>query len=578
MPRWLPAIALGVSLLGAPREAPSAGGPSASLTVGVVGDPGSLDPFTYTTPAAADILSATSDGLLRYGPNGWPPRGGRYAWRPDLLAAMPTLHVSGPPGKGAVVTIAYRLRMGLRWSDGRRITSRDIRFTWREVMRQHGAYRSGYDQITRVDTPTPLTAVVHLRGTYAAWQTLFSFLLPCHPLQPREPGKDRPHHPLPVSSGPFAVVQSRAGRVVLRANPHYSGQDGPRPRVARIVVRSYRSPERLRAALRSREVSVADGLQLQAGELRALRKAGFGIASAPSPALSQFTFNLSDPFAQDEQVRRAFLLALDRRGMSRRLFDGRAAVVDSDQPPYSWAFSAGGPPQRQNVALARRILRQDGWQRGPGGDFEKDGRTLSLLVASPRSALGRQILRAATAQEAKAGIRLVPTYLPLAALFGPGGDLACGRYQVALFTLYGAVDADDAPTFNSEVGNRAAQGSDFSGYQNAAVNRWTADAQARMSLAARTKDYRQVQVALRRDLPMVPLFFLPVETAFNPRAVQGVAVQSFGGSLWSANRWQATSVAHVAPALRPEASRGDARRVSPLPSQHRRAEAGTQVE
>ncbi len=532
--------ALLVASLLTPAAAQAASPQAATIGVGVVGRPGSLNPMTYTSQAAADILSATSDGLLRFVPTSWPRNNQRYAWRPDLLAAMPILRVTGTPGPTATVTITYRLRRGLRWSDGQPLTSRDIRFTWHAVMQpQSGAYQGGYDQITSVETPSPLTAVVQLQGTYAAWQTLFSFLLPYHALHGRIAAiaTDRSYNRMPLSTGPYAVVYDQRGRVVLRANPYYAGQDGPAPRIERIVVRYYPSESLLRRALERHEIAVADNLQLSEPGVAALRKAGITVQSVPGPAFEQFTFNLFRPTSGSLSVRRAFYLALDRQGMSRRLSGGRFRVASSDQAVYSWALDAKLPPVRQNIALARRILQQDGWVMGPHGYFMKGGRVLSLNVSLTATPLHKAIMAAVIRQEARAGIRVRAQYRPVAALFGPSGMLARGNYQAALFSFVDGADPNDASLFNSQTGSRYAYGVDFSGYNSAAVDAWTADALARMSMGARARDYHRVQSALYRDLPMVPLFFLPVETAYNAKAVSGITVDDFGGSLWSASRW-----------------------------------------
>ncbi|MDA8344381.1 MAG: ABC transporter substrate-binding protein [Thermaerobacter sp.] len=512
-----------------------------TITVGVVGQPASLDPFFYTAQSSADILAATSDGLLRYAPTNWPANDRHFTWRPDLVSQMPRIRVQGPPGPDAAVTITYRLRSGLRWSDGARLTSKDVRFTWQAVMRPgSGAYQAGYDQITAIDTPNPLTAVVHLRGTYAAWQTLFSALLPYHALHARvgSIAQDTAYNLRPLATGPYVVVYNKHRRVVLRSNPYYAGQDGPAAKVARIVIRFYRDEAVLGKALLSHQVSVADNLHLSPKSLRTLRRAGMQVKSVPGLGYEQFTFNLFDPTAGDLSVRRAFYLALNRQKISRTLSGGLWTIATADQAPFSWAYNPKVPVLRQNIAKARRLLVKDGWQIGPGGYFQKAGQELTLRVSLSFTPAHAALMQAVRHDEAQAGIRVLPSYYRVAALFGPSGALARGQYQVAEFTLVDSVDPNDAALWNSDIGNRFTQGDDFSGYDNAAVNAWTQDALARMHTAPRARDYRLVQFALYRDLPMVPLFFDSVETAYNPKLVSHITVDDMGGSLWTANRWR----------------------------------------
>ncbi len=525
---------------GLSRPLPYRAAAPTTVTVGLVGRPENLNPLLFTSQSAADILSATSDGLLRYAPTNWPGNDQHYAWRPDLLASMPVLTVQGPPGPQAAVTIVYRLRPGLRWSDGAPLTAQDIRFTWQAVMQAaNGAYQAGYNQITAIDTPSATTAVVHLKGTYAAWQTLFSALLPYHVLHGRitNIARDRAYNLRPLATGPYAVAYDRGGRIVLRRNPFYQGQDGPKGQVERIVVRCYKDSSGLLAALRSHQVTIADGLELSAQTLHRLQRAGWQVKSVPGLVFDQFTFNLYSPTTQQLSVRRAFYLALNRQAISQRLFGGRWEIATTDQAPFSWAFSPKVPVVRQNIAAARRLLQASGWQRGPGGYFQQGGQPLTLRVSMTRSPMHKALIEAVMRQEALAGIRVVPSYAPAGALFGPVGLLAQGHYQVAEFGLVDGVDPNDAALFSSGAGNRYAQGVDFSGYQNALVNALLQDALVRMHTAPRARDYRQVQMAVYRDLPMVPLFFQAVETVYNPRLLSRITVNDLGGSLWTANRW-----------------------------------------
>ncbi len=536
------ATALGLMLTwgGGVQAASAAPAAPSVLKVGVLGSFGSLDPLLASTQAASDVLGATSDGLMSYRPA---TAGGHlhYVWRPDLLAAAPRITIVGTPGPEADVTIVYHLRRGLRWSDGRPLTAKDIRFTWQAIMEPgNGAYQAGYNQITSIDTPSRLTAVVHMHGTFAAWQTLFSELLPWHALHGRVAtvATDKSYNRHPLSTGPYAVHQYGASTVVLVPNPYYAGQDGPRPTFKEIVVSSYSRQSDLVTALQQHEVDLADLLSLSTPEVHTLRGRHLVVASVPSAVFEQFTFNLRDPIASDPGVRRAFYLALNRQQIAARISGDRWQVATSDQPPWSWAFNPKVPVVKQNIAQARAVLQQDGWQIGSDGYFQKNGQELILDVSLTRTPLHAAIMKYVSSEEAQAGIRVLPVYFSTQALFGPNGMFAQGTYQVGEFGLMNNVDPDDAAIWNSELGSPYHQGDDFSGYQNPNVNAWTQDALSQMNQSLRAQDYRQVQMQLYQDLPMVPLFYVSTEAAYNPAKLSHVALSAYTGTLWDANAWR----------------------------------------
>ncbi len=533
-----------VSLLmtfgGAARAASPAPKALPVLRVGVVGTLGSLNPVVYSSQAAADILGATSDGLMSYRPS---TGGGHlhYVWRPDLLAAPPRISIAGTPGPTADVTLTYRLRRGLRWSDGKPLTSRDIRFTWQAIMAPaNGAYQAGYNQITSIDTPDRLTAVVRMHGTFAAWQTLFSSLLPWHALHAHlaSIATDAAYNDHPLATGPYAVHSYSGSTVTLVANPYYSGQDGPRPAFREIVVSAFSHQSDLIAALQTHDVGLGDLMAISTAAVHALRAQHLAVVSVPSTVFEQFTFNLQDPIVGDPSVRRAFYLALNRQAMAAQLSGGRWQVATSDQPPWSWAFNPKVPVVHQNIARARSLLQQDGWQIGKDGFFQKNGQELVLDVSLTRTPLHQAIMKLVGSQEAKAGIRVLPVYFSTQALFGPNGMFAQGTFQVGEFGLMDNLDPDDAAIWNSTLGSPYHQGDDFSNYQSPLVNAWTADALNQMNPALRARDYRQVQMQLYLDLPMVPLFYASTEAVYDPRQLGHVSLSAFDGALWSADAWR----------------------------------------
>lgn len=525
---------------GTAQAAPAAPAALPVLRIGVLGSLGSLNPVLYSGQAALDILSATSDGLMSYRPA---TVGGRlqYRWRPDLLAVPPHITIHGSPGPSAVVTLTYRLRRGLRWSDGKPLTSQDIRFTWQAIMAPgNGAYQAGYNQITAITTPNAVTAVVHLHGTFAAWQTLFPSLLPWHALRTHVTAiaTDTSYNDHPLATGAYAVQSYKGSEVVLVPNPYYQGQDGPRPAFKEIVVSCYSHQSDLIAALRTHALALGDLMQLGTGTIQELRRAHLAVRSVSSTVFEQFTFNLQDPVVSDPTVRRAFYLALDRQGIAARISGDRWQVATSDQPPWSWAFNPKVPVVHQDIARARSLLANDGWQIGKDGYFQKNGQELVLDVSLTRTPLHTAIMKLVSRQETQAGIRVLPVYFSTQALFGPNGMFAQGTYQVGEFGLMDNLDPDDAAIWNSNLGSPYHLGDDFSSYQNPSVNAWTADALRQMNPALRRQDYRQVQMQLYLDLPMVPLFYTSIETVYDPAQLGPISVSAFSGALWSANVWR----------------------------------------
>ena len=109
---------------------------------------------------------------------------------PLLAAEVPTLENGGVrlrPDGGMDVT--WKLRPGVKWHDGKPLTSADVKFTVDAINK--GDYNpestDGFDRIASVDTPDSLTAVVHYKEVYAPYDIQFiRGTLPKHVLEGRD--------------------------------------------------------------------------------------------------------------------------------------------------------------------------------------------------------------------------------------------------------------------------------------------------------------------------------------------------------------------------------------------------------
>ncbi len=109
---------------------------------------------------------------------------------PLLAEVVPSIDnglVQLRPDGGMDVT--WKLRPGIKWHDGHPFTSADVKFTVDAINDPAWNPEStdGFDRIASVDTPDPLTAVVHYKEHYAPFENQFiRGTLPKHLLE----GKD----------------------------------------------------------------------------------------------------------------------------------------------------------------------------------------------------------------------------------------------------------------------------------------------------------------------------------------------------------------------------------------------------
>ena len=153
--------------------------PADTLTIAYPLEPDTLNPYATHIPAVGDMGLAegfvTNDDKMRY--------------IPLLAQQVPLLSNGGVRLVGQKMIVTWKLKPGLKWSDGQPVTSADAAFTYQAMI--DPAFRvdtrPGWNLIESIETPDALTVVATFKTPYSAYVVnTFRFLMPKHVLE----GKD----------------------------------------------------------------------------------------------------------------------------------------------------------------------------------------------------------------------------------------------------------------------------------------------------------------------------------------------------------------------------------------------------
>ena len=157
---------------------------------------------------------------------------------PLLASEVPTLENGGVPLRSdGGMDVTWRLRPGITWHDGKPFTSADVKFTVEAINDPDYNPEStdGFDRISSVDTPDPLTAIVHYREVYAPYALQFMRgCLPRHLLQGRDIDRANDYNRALLGTGPYRVAEWKTGEYILleRVDGYWRGT----PKIAQAAV------------------------------------------------------------------------------------------------------------------------------------------------------------------------------------------------------------------------------------------------------------------------------------------------------------------------------------------------------
>lgn len=255
------------------------------------------------------------------------------------------------------------LRDGVTWHDGEPFTSADVKFTVELAAAPDSASYIGakFTGVTSIDTPDPLTVVLHLDKGNVTLLDAFTFLvmLPEHAL------KDISAADLttstwwldnPIGTGPFKWKKYVPGQYIeLEAFDNYWRG---RPALDGLINRFFPEAGSSVIALQSGDIKFT---YLTLDEATGLQgKDGFTVLAGPSQVLNYLGFDLTDPRFADERVRQAFMYAIDRPTIIEQLYGGQATLANCAYilPQY---VPEGLNDYAQNVDTAKQLLSDAGF-------------------------------------------------------------------------------------------------------------------------------------------------------------------------------------------------------------------------
>lgn len=334
---------------------------------------------------------------------------------PRLAAEIPTVENGGVTKD--LKSITWKLKPGLKWSDGSPVTSNDVVFTADYCMdpKVGCAALAGFQGVGKVEALDDLTVKVTFKEPTGVPYTLFvsqwspiiqaKQFADC--LGAKAPTCTEANF-YPVGTGPFLITSFKANDAIqLKANPNY--RDPNKPAFAEVNVKGGGDAlGAARAVLQTGEYDYAVNLQLAPDVLSEMGKGDKGKVAFSFGTTVEFLFmNLTDPsptlpanerstakhphpILSDVRVRKALSMALDRARLSEIGY-GSMGKPTCDFVPAPPIFAAGSTGcLEQDIPGAKKLIDEAGWKQRPDGIREKDGEKLNLTLVTSTNAVRNQ--------------------------------------------------------------------------------------------------------------------------------------------------------------------------------------------
>jgi peptide/nickel transport system substrate-binding protein len=294
----------------------------------------------------------------------------------------------------------------------------------------------------------------------------------------------------PTGTGPFKFKQWVVGqKVVLVRNDHYWGK---KPAISRVIVQPISNNTARVQALQSGEINGAD--LVQPTDVPTIKKnKNLKLLNRPSFNVAYVTINQAHAPFNKLAVRQAVAYGLDRAGVVKSFYAGRAQVAQEFEPPQLFGWTSKVPKYPYNPDKAKSLLRSAGLSLPVNVDFWYPTNVSRPYMPSP--ALNFQ---AFSASLEKSGFHVIPHSAPWRPDYvkhvndGTAGDL----------NLIGWTgDFGDPDNF---LGTFFKVYHPAWGFHNAKIFNILARAAAETNLKKRIALYKQANIMIMKFLPGVP--------------------------------------------------------------------------
>lgn len=452
-------------------------------------NPTTLDPALITDVQGGGLSAKLFNGLVRFNEN--------LEIVPDIAR---TWKLSDDQ-----VTYTFRLRRDVRFSNNRRITARDFKYSFERVLtpgtkapltwvldRIEGAsdFLAGKAaSVSGIRVVNDHTLALKLQKPFGPFLSLLAmttaYVVPSEEVE--RLGQDFGAHP--VGSGPYVLAEWKHGQsLVLSAREGYF--EG-RPKLNGIFYRII--PEDLTAVIEF-ETGRLDVLPIPSSEYKryttdpAWRKLVYG-----GPGLNSYYLglNCARPLFSDIRVRQAVNMAIDRQRILNTVFEKRGAPAFGPIPPGLWKDGVL-PRNREGYGFdpdtAKKLIREAG----------AEGKTVKIYITADPEVL--DIVEVIQSYLARVGLKAEITQLDWSAF-----KHAVNKGEPDAFWLSWWADYPDPENFLFPLFHSANAGSSGNRTRclDPELDRIIETSQRTMNEKQRYRLYRQAEDRIRKNAPWV---------------------------------------------------------------------------
>ncbi|MBI5328259.1 MAG: peptide-binding protein [Deltaproteobacteria bacterium] len=505
-----------------------------TIVEGTIGEPSVLIPMLAGDASSHNVAGLIINGLVKYDKD---------------LSLIGDLAESWDISKDGL-TITFRLRKGVRWTDGVEFTAHDVMFGYKTIIYEKTPtpYSEDFKQVKKAEAINKYTFRVTYEKPFApalsSWGNLV--VLPKHLLE----GKDITKSELgrhPVGMGPYKFVKWTPGQeVVLESNPDYF--EG-RPYIDRYMYRIIPDPATMFLELKAGGIDWMGLTPIQYTKQTNTPyfEKNFKKYRYPAPVYTYMGLNLclkrdkttgqcieKHPWFSDKRVRQAIAYAIDKQEIVDGVLFGLGSPATGSFVPNTWSYNPNVKKYEHNPEKAKQLLAEAGWKDTDGDNvLDKDGRPFEFTILTNQGNSVR--INTATIIQwrlAQIGIKVKVRTLEWSTFINEFIDKR--RFEAVVLGWSLGLDPDQYDIWHSSKTKE--KEFNFVSYNNPEVDALLEKGRGTFDIEKRKKAYFRIQEILADELPYIFLY-VPDATPVVHSRFKGIAPAPLIGMGYNIHKW-----------------------------------------
>ena len=405
------------NVLKEPEQAGSFGG---QLKIYIPKSVSSLNPLNVSSKEMKNALSLVYEPLIRYDSENRLSPSLAESWEKvndtESMVGNEAVVSSEIEANNITETTKWRfnLRKGVFWHNSEtELTASDVSYTIALLKTQeyeNSVYAQNIDEIVRIAIIDDYTMIIEAKGPGS--RVLHALTIPIVSRQYFALQKQ------PIGTGPYIMTYAEKNRgLEFSVNESWWKKIPYIPSVIALVGES----EDNASAISGLQAGQYNYVQTSSTTANMYRDAGrIGLLELNTQNLETMIVNHSNYLLQDINIRKAIMLAIDKREIISKAYLEHASAVDIPVSPDSWLYNVSGTKYDYNIESAKKVLSDDGWKDSNGLGYlskNEDGGMrfleFSLLVNdSTEDPVRKDVALLIQSQLAKVGIKVNIIYAP----------------------------------------------------------------------------------------------------------------------------------------------------------------------